>query len=105
MGIREWPQQQKRGEWKERVQNGQTLVRYVLDGKGSVTITDAESSKTAAVAPGSLIEVADEATLEWTAPGNLLILTPGYEEAGLFVGVLAALVVLSVAGVTLIGPN
>lgn len=106
MGIRDWPQTQRNGAWQEQVTDGQTLVRYVLDGQGKLTITDnssSSSSTTQAVGPGTLIEVTDDATLDWS--GDLLLLTPGYEQGGLFLGVLATLLVVSVAAVTMAGGN
>mmetsp|Transcript_11524 Transcript_11524/g.16230 ORF Transcript_11524/g.16230 Transcript_11524/m.16230 type:complete len:161 (-) Transcript_11524:809-1291(-) len=39
MGVRDWPQQVRQGEWEEQVNSGTTLVRYVLDGTGVVEIT------------------------------------------------------------------
>lgn len=94
LGIREWPQQAKsKGAFQEVCQD--TLVRYVLDGQGSVQVTDGEESKQVAMAPGSLLEVSGEATLDWVvASDEMIILTPGFEQGGLFAGVTLAVVVL-----------
>ena len=109
MGIRDWPQQLKKGTWDENAGEGQTLVRYVLDGTGSLEITtgatndgndDDSSPKTTTtnkLAPGTLIEVTGESTLSWRADDEIIILTPGFEEGGKFLGVLALMVVSFVA--------
>lgn len=100
MGIREWPQQTKNaGSWSETVDDGESLVRYVLDGTGSVSIDGQVNS----VGPGSLIEVTGQATLDWTGKEAMIILTPGYEQTGLLVGVAALLVILTVVGATVLG--
>lgn len=97
MGIREWPQQAKsKGSFVESSKEGQTLVRYVLDGQGSVKIQDNEDqSQTISMQPGSLLEVTGEATLSWDVTTNeMILLTPGFEQVGKFAGVVVALVVL-----------
>ena len=96
LGIREWPQQAKsKGTFEESCKEGQTLVRYILDGQGSVEVADSDESKQISVAPGSLVEVKGEATLSWSVTSNeMIILTPGFEQVGLFAGVAVAMVVL-----------
>ena len=96
LGIREWPQQAKpRGSFQESCQEGQSLVRYVLDGQAKVQVSDAEESKEVSMPPGSLLEVTGEATLSWdvTSP-EVIILTPGFEQVGLFAGVAVTMVVV-----------
>jgi hypothetical protein len=108
LGVRDWPQQLKKGAWTEQVGGGQTVVRYVLDGTGIVETTTSDETGTdkkqrTSVGPGSLMEVAGEASLSWEASsGEMIILTPGYEEGGKLLGVAVAMVVLCgalVAGV------
>jgi len=96
MGIREWPQQAKsQGNFVESCKNGQTLVRYVLEGQGNVQVTSTQSSDKYAVKPGSLLQVEGEATLSWDITSKeMIILTPGFEQVGLFAGVAVGLVVL-----------
>ena len=96
MGIREWPQQLKKGAWEESSSEGQTLVRYVLDGTGSLEVMDVESSTTSTtkLSPGTLVEISGEASLSWNSDGDMIILTPGFEEGGTFLAVAAGVVVL-----------
>ena len=96
IGIRDWPQQAKKGTWDETSAEGQTLVRYVLDGKGTLEIEDmTDSSKqTTNVAPGTLIEISGGANLSWTSDQEMIILTPGFEEGGTLLIVAAAVVIL-----------
>mmetsp|Transcript_13442 Transcript_13442/g.22265 ORF Transcript_13442/g.22265 Transcript_13442/m.22265 type:complete len:162 (+) Transcript_13442:54-539(+) len=104
MGIREWPQQKKSiGGWSESVGDGETLVRYVLDGTGSVTIVDDDNAQTSAVQSGSLVEVTGIAKVEWAVDDSMIILTPGYEEGGLFVGAAAILLLVTVGGAIFAG--
>mmetsp|Transcript_19220 Transcript_19220/g.28985 ORF Transcript_19220/g.28985 Transcript_19220/m.28985 type:complete len:162 (-) Transcript_19220:75-560(-) len=104
MGIREWPQQLKSGSWSEEVSDGQNLVRYVLDGTGDIEIKEKDGkSKVSTVGPGALLEVSDQATLMWRVnSGEMIVLTPGYEQAGLFLGVAVSLILLIVVGTTLL---
>lgn len=105
MGIREWPQQAKQqGSFQEVCQDDdKSLVRYVLDGSGSVTITsledeDNDQEQKVAVAPGSLVEVTGTARLTWQVDSKeMILLTPGFEQLGLFAAVAVGLVVI-VAG-------
>jgi hypothetical protein len=95
MGIREWPQQLKKGSWDETSAEGQTLVRYVLDGEGILEIEAAESPKrTTNLTPGTLVEVSGDASLSWRAEGEMIILTPGFEEGGKFLGVAVAVIII-----------
>uniref|UniRef100_A0A7S2VDB0 Altered inheritance of mitochondria protein 24, mitochondrial n=1 Tax=Entomoneis paludosa TaxID=265537 RepID=A0A7S2VDB0_9STRA len=111
LGTREWPQQLKKGTWTESISVGQSLVRYVLEGSGSVEIISLEegdgsddatamaeqSSLRVQVRPGSLLEIAGEATVSWTTTSEeMIILTPGYEEGGNLIFAAAALLVLCV---------
>mmetsp|Transcript_10899 Transcript_10899/g.25817 ORF Transcript_10899/g.25817 Transcript_10899/m.25817 type:complete len:233 (-) Transcript_10899:366-1064(-) len=115
LGIREWPQQSKTGSWTETVKPGSSLVRYVLEGSGSLAIlggneaiasssssSSSFSSSPIAVSPGTLVEIeadADEGSdvrLAWTTSNDaeMILLTPGFEEGGVFLGVLAGILVL-----------
>ena len=88
MGIREWPSQSRGvGRWSEACQDDQTLVRYILEGRGSLEL----DGGTYALQPGTLIEVTGDTTLEWEATSPMIVLTPGFEQVGAFVGVLAFL--------------
>jgi hypothetical protein len=66
-------------------------VRYVLDGKGTVTIDDDQQQN---VSPGSLVEVSGPAALVWETSSEMLVLTPGFEEGGKLIAVALVLVVL-----------
>jgi quercetin dioxygenase-like cupin family protein len=66
-------------------------VRYVLDGKGTVTIDDDQQQN---VGPGSLVEVSGPAALVWETSSEMLVLTPGFEEGGKLIAVALVLVVL-----------
>ena len=95
MGIREWPQTLKRGEWEEFSEEGQLLVRYILDGTGTLDVEDSEAAKRSIkVKPGTLVEVSGEAILSWKAEGEVIVLTPGFEEGGTFLGVAVAVIIL-----------
>jgi hypothetical protein len=100
MGIRDWPQTFHATSWTESVSEGQIATRYVLDGKGRVSIqyfdnNGRESSRNDRVYPGTLIEVDGEATLRWDVEGKegMIILTPGFEEGGKLALVLGFFVV------------
>mmetsp|Transcript_23800 Transcript_23800/g.33282 ORF Transcript_23800/g.33282 Transcript_23800/m.33282 type:complete len:180 (+) Transcript_23800:129-668(+) len=110
MGVRDWPQQLRQGEWEEKVESGTTLVRYVLDGKGVVETTtyddNGSNSNRISVGPGSLVEVTGEAVMSWKAStGEMIILTPGFEEGGKLAGVALAMIVLCGALVAGIGSS
>jgi hypothetical protein len=110
LGVRDWPQQLKKGAWTEQVGGGQTVVRYVLDGSGTVETTTSDETGTdkkqrASVGPGSLMEVTGEASLSWEASGEMIILTPGYEEGGKLLGVAVAMIVFCGALVAGVGGN
>jgi hypothetical protein len=95
LGIRDWPQQLKKGSWSEASDPGQTLVRYVLDGTGTVEIESNQSSKSSVLGPGTLIEVTGEAHLSWEASSSeMILLTPGFEERGKLLGVAALMVIV-----------
>jgi hypothetical protein len=101
LGIREWPQQTKSSSWTDDAKEGQTLVRYILQGSGTVTVNGKDSRR---FMTGMLMEVEGPVTLEWEKDDgeDVIILTPGYENGGLlvgaflgFMGMVAALVALS----------
>jgi hypothetical protein len=97
MGIRDWPQQfKKQGEWTEFVAADTTVVRYILDGTGSLKSTDEDgaNTQTTPLAPGTLVEVTGSASLQFSAVEDMLVLTPGFEEGGLLLGVAALVIVL-----------
>jgi hypothetical protein len=102
MGIRDWPQQVKSGAWSEFVAEDKTVIRYVLDGTGSVDIVDEDIAETkfVTIGPGTLIEVTGPVTLKWMVNNNnnnnqdMILLTPGFEENGLFAGVAVAVIAL-----------
>ena len=113
MGIRDWPQQVKKGYWEERCTEGEPpLVRYVLDGTGTLDISTSSYDtnnlkKTSQVlSPGTLIEISnveegESVTLFWkvdTSEGDdMIILTPGFEQGGIFVGAIVAMILTFVA--------
>ena len=121
LGIREWPQQvkSKGTSWSESVEPDRTVLRYILDGRGTVeihpplvqeeetTTTRTIRSTTSSPPPtptavrlvvkvqtGNLIQVQGPVTLHWTAQEEIILLTPGFEEGGLFVSVLVTVLVL-----------
>jgi len=108
LGARDWPQQVKTGSWSERIDGGTVAVRYILSGTGSIAVTlysddDAATPKTKApsvhkVVPGLLVEAMGPATIDWevddTPPGEMIVLTPGYEQGSLLAAVAALFVVL-----------
>eukprot|EP00527_Entomoneis_sp_CCMP2396_P009284 CAMPEP_0198138358 /NCGR_PEP_ID=MMETSP1443-20131203/1766_1 /TAXON_ID=186043 /ORGANISM="Entomoneis sp., Strain CCMP2396" /LENGTH=121 /DNA_ID=CAMNT_0043800099 /DNA_START=254 /DNA_END=619 /DNA_ORIENTATION=- len=96
MGIREWPQQTKaKGSFVEISQEGETLVRYVLDGTAIITASSAQEQKVVSMTPGSLLEVTGEATVSWDVTSHeLILLTPNFEQVGIFAGVALGLVLL-----------
>lgn len=104
MGIREWPQQLKQGTWQERTSttSSNSLIRYVLDGSGSLEIVNLDdnggiimSSETTQVGPGTLVEVTgDNLSLTWTAKDEMIVLTPGFEQTGLLAGVALGTIVI-----------
>mmetsp|Transcript_13825 Transcript_13825/g.28533 ORF Transcript_13825/g.28533 Transcript_13825/m.28533 type:complete len:196 (+) Transcript_13825:154-741(+) len=94
LGVREWPQQSKKGSWSENVPPENSLFRYVLEGSGSLEIDD----QTLSVTPGTLVEIQEgspELRLDWTSDTEeMILLTPGFEEGGVFLGVIAGILVL-----------
>ena len=90
MGIRDWPQQFHSKTWSDRVSEGDIATRYVLDGKGRLTIDYYDDNNVKQrinnqrVYPGTLVEVDGEANLLWEVDdeNGMIILTPGYEEGG-----------------------
>lgn len=99
MGVREWPQQIKKGSWQEESAAGTELVRYVLEGEGTLTATSADDqqTETASIQPGTLIKVEGPAFLEWeSATDDMILLTPNYEQGGILVTVGGGLLLLLV---------
>ena len=107
LGARDWPQQVKTGSWSERIDGGTVAVRYILSGTGSIAVTlysddDAATPKTEApsvhkVVPGLLVEAMGPANIDWEVddtPGEMIVLTPGYEQGSLLAAVAALFVVL-----------
>jgi len=91
IGIRDWPQQFHSKTWSDRVSEGDIATRYVLDGKGRLTIDYYDDNNvmqridSQRVYPGTLVEVDGEANLLWEVDSDkqgMIILTPNYEEGG-----------------------
>lgn len=95
MGARDWPQQFKKSAWSETVADDKTVTRYILSGQGTVSSADA-NVQNRRIGPGSLVEITGPANVEWSVNDGeeMIVLTPGYEEAGLLLGVAGAFVVL-----------
>lgn len=92
-GIRDWPQQTKSSSWTDEATEGQTLVRYILQGSG-VLYVDGKSSKK--FNAGMLVEVEGPVKLDWKKDvgEDVILLTPGYESGGLFAGALVGFVAM-----------
>ena len=96
MGIRDWPQQAKQGEWEEDVVPADGLVRYVLEGTGTLIMEEEMEDFVVALKPGTLIKVNGTqqlVRLRWKADSTMILLTPGFEESGVLLGVVAATLV------------
>ncbi len=102
MGIRDWPQQFKTSSWTEEVGTGMIATRYVLDGRGRITIDYYDDDdvprriSNRRVYPGTLVEVDGEAKLSWEVDDErtgMIVLTPNYEEGGKLLLVMGFLVV------------
>jgi hypothetical protein len=93
LGIREWPLQTKTSSWTDEAKEGQTLIRYILQGSGSVTVNGKKSKK---FMTGMLMEVEGPVNLKWEKDDeeDCIILTPGYENGGLLVGALVGFVAM-----------
>jgi hypothetical protein len=102
LGIREWPQQSKTKDWSEKTTDNQPLIRYILKGSGSLTIQDNENGSDGTVkqtrfSTGNLIEVDGPCSLNWMIDDDcdgVILLTPGFEQGGLFIGAIVAMVVM-----------
>ena len=106
MGARDWPQQVKSSPgWSESVPDDAVVTRYILSGRGTVSTsssgdrtgkTNKSSSPRRKIGPGSLVEITGPTDVDWTveAGEEMIVLTPGYEEAGLLLGVAGAFLVL-----------
>ena len=92
-GIREWPGFLKKGQdFTEPAKAGAT-VRYVYGGRGKLAATGADgSTQIADISPNTLIEVDAPCELSWTIEEPLTLLTPDFEQLGLFAGVALSLV-------------
>ncbi|KAJ1457583.1 hypothetical protein M885DRAFT_515190 [Pelagophyceae sp. CCMP2097] len=96
-GVRDWPFTTRGpGVFEEMVEAG--TVRYVLEGEATVEYSVFAGGNSAdaplAVSPGSLVEVDKECNLRWTAAQDLVVLTPTFEQGGLYFAGLAAVVVV-----------
>ena len=109
LGIREWPQQLKKGAWSEKVDDGKMSCVYVLDGSASVSVTllnEAGEPKTDlpsehVIVPGSLLETMGPAQLEFEATDDeILILTPDYQQGTLLAAAGALFIVVCGALIT-----
>lgn len=102
LGVREWPQQSKTGTWTEGVSPEASVQRYILEGSGklSVVVDDSGDATAITLKPGTLVEIGvgtPSVTLEWECGPNcpeIILLTPGFEEGNVFLGVIAGIVVL-----------
>jgi len=102
LGARDWPQQFKNADWSESVPADRSVTRYILSGRGTVSSSSSDggggsnSNKPRKIGPGTLIEITGPTQVDWTvAEGDeMIVLTPGYEEGGLLLGVAGALAVL-----------
>lgn len=106
MGARDWPQQFKNSDWSETVPDDKIVTRYILSGQGTVSSADANVQKRR-IGPGTLVEITGPANVEWSVNDGdeMIVLTPGYEEAGLLLGVAGAFVVLCGVLVATAGGN
>jgi hypothetical protein len=100
LGVREWPQQSKKGAWNEKVDPDTFLVRYVLEGTGSLVFRVEGDGDKISVKPGTLVEIkagTPAVQLEWECDSNcpeVILLTPGFEEGNVFLGAIVGIVVL-----------
>lgn len=108
MGIRDWPQQVKfQGtSWSETIPAEQTVIRYILDGSVDMVTTTMTTTATESqsfhgrrrrLEPGNYIEITGPITVQWTCiTKEVIVLTPGFEEGGLFLGVVGVVILLFV---------
>ena len=98
LGVREWPQQVRRGSWTESLgPNDDAVARYVLSG--SVRVEE-EGGKSDILDEGSLLEATGPAQLRYRVlTDEAIILTPTYEEGGNYLAALALLVTTTVAAI------
>ena len=119
LGIREWPQQSKKGSWTERTttsdnnnndddddaDSSSSLVRYVLEGTGTLKINDNRNKSKddnkdnkIIIKPGMLVEIGgNNVELEWTCDDDcqeMIFLTPNFEEGNIFIGVIGGIILL-----------
>ena len=110
LGMREWPQLvKKKGLSIETAAPDTELVRYILEGEGSLMVvkeddfdddssTSSSNTKRSTVQRGTLIRVTGPVTLKWdVASTDMVVLTPSYEQGGLLLGVAGGLVALLAA--------
>ena len=97
MGIREWPNQVRQGKWSEFVPSETTVIRYVLEGSGTLEMLDQDqaTTQTTSLVPGTLMEITGTASLQWSCTSkDMILLTPNFEQGGLLVGVVLSIIVL-----------
>eukprot|EP00555_Chaetoceros_dichaeta_P005253 CAMPEP_0198265586 /NCGR_PEP_ID=MMETSP1447-20131203/23413_1 /TAXON_ID=420782 /ORGANISM="Chaetoceros dichaeta, Strain CCMP1751" /LENGTH=205 /DNA_ID=CAMNT_0043955155 /DNA_START=50 /DNA_END=667 /DNA_ORIENTATION=- len=102
LGMTEWPQQTKSKSWEETSAFGETMVRYMLDGRGSLEIRERATNEAATsikkskvtLEPGTLVEVSGEVSLYWNVEEEMTILTPGSKDGGILIPVVATLIIL-----------
>lgn len=97
-------QQVRTGSWFETLSKGETVTRYILEGEGFVTVTAMAVDKKKKVGPGTLVEAKGPVELRWKVfdagndggkgKGEMIVLTPGYEEGASLAIVAVAFVVL-----------
>lgn len=106
MGARDWPQQFKNSGWSEIVPEEKVVTRYILSGQGAVSSSDA-NVQNRRIGPGTLVEITGPASVEWSVNDGdeMIVLTPGYEQTGLLLGVGGAFVVLCGVLVATAGGN
>jgi hypothetical protein len=94
--------QSTKESFKKKSSQDGSLVRYILDGTANVQVTTMVDKKQVVVSPGNLLEVKGEATLKWQVTSEeMILLTPGFEQTGLFVGVLIGSVLVLAALIAL----
>ncbi|KAL7535535.1 hypothetical protein ACHAXR_006554 [Thalassiosira sp. AJA248-18] len=98
----------KTGTWSESILSDETRTRYIVEGEGSVTLTDADGEATRRrINPGSLVEIKGiegESQLVWDVDDEMLILYSGEavsEEQKLAIGLVGLLV--GVGGLAYLG--
>lgn len=94
MGMQSWPGfLNKKDDFQERLGPGKT--RFVQGGSGSLvaTPTGGGAPQTVKLFPGILIEVETECDVAWKVDEPLFLLTTEFEQIGLYLAVVAAVVI------------